>query len=134
MKSILNYISFLHRWIWCDEKVKKYVIFYVYFSRMQNVFISDVESFFRELFFSGKNWFCFNVFCQCFFKGDWWWLFNTYDFILSFFHFSMQREHSQTEVLAGYEMNAYRRRLFSNCFNSRSNDTSWTFIYKYLDL
>ena len=48
----------------------------------------------------------------------------------------MQHENSQIEILTGYEMNAYKRRLFSNInfFDSLSNNISWTFIYKYLDI
>ena len=91
-------------------------------------FISNVEN-----FFSKKSCFFFQRFLSMFFQT---WLMITVQhmwFHSFLFHSLMQHEHSQTEILTGYEMNAYRRRLFSNCFDSRSNDISWTFIYKYLD-
>ena len=50
-------------------KDKKYVTFYVYFSRMQNVFISDVESFFLEsCFFQEKTGFVSTFFVNVFSK------------------------------------------------------------------
>ena len=55
LKGILKYIVFFTSVNLMWWKDKKYVTFYVYFSRMQNVFISDVESFFRELFFFRKK-------------------------------------------------------------------------------
>ena len=92
-------------------------------------FISNVEN-----FFSKKSCFFSTLFVNVFSNviDD-----NRSTHVISFFpfHSLMQHEHSQTEILTGYEMNAYRRRLFSNSFNSRLNDTSisWTFIDKYLD-
>ena len=136
LKSILNYISFLHRWIGCDEKIKKYVTFHVYFSSMQNFFISNVESFFlRAFFFRKKTGFVSTFFVNVFSKviDD-----NRSRHMISPFHFFIlchlwcnMNTHTQTQRFTGYEMNAYRRRLFSNCFDSRSNDISWTSIYKY---
>ena len=70
-----NIFPFLHRWIWCDEVIKEYLKFYAYFTRMQKFFhFRRWEFFFQKtaVFFRKKNWFCFNVFCQCFFKSDWW--------------------------------------------------------------
>ena len=122
---------FLHRWIWCDEKIKEYVTFYAYFSRMQNVFHFKSWEFFYK-----KSCFFFQRFLSMFFQT---WLMITVQhmwFHSFLFHSLMQHEHSQTEILTRYEMNVYRRRLFSNSFDSRLNDTSisWTFIYKYLDI
>ena len=88
-KVFWNIFPFLHRWIWCDEKIKEYVTFYAYFSRMQNVFILDVESFFLEsCFFSGKKLVLFQRFLSIFFQR---WLMIAvqhiwfHPFLLSFF-------------------------------------------------
>jgi len=45
-KKIEKYFELYFFYIGEFDVMKKYVTFYVYFSRMQNVFISDVESVF----------------------------------------------------------------------------------------
>ena len=63
MKSILKYISFLHRCIWCNEKIKEYLTFYGYFTRMQNSFhFRRWKFFFKKENFSGKKQFLFERF------------------------------------------------------------------------
>ena len=37
-KVFWNIFHFCHRWIWCDEKIKEYLTFYAYFTRMQKFF------------------------------------------------------------------------------------------------
>ena len=118
-KVFWNIFPLLHRWFWCDEKIKEYVTFYAYFSRMQNVLHLKRWEFFqkRAVFFCQR-------FLSMFFQT---WLMITVQhmwFHSFLFHSLMQNEHSQTEILTGYELNAYRRRLFSNFFDSRLNDTS----------
>ena len=122
-KVFWNIFHFCHRWIWCSEKIKEYLTFYAHFNRMQNFF-----HFRRWKFFFKKQLFFVNVFSK---KGinD-----NRSVHMISSFPFFILRCNMNThrEVLTGYEMNTNRRRTFSNFFASRSNDISWTFIYKYL--
>ena len=75
-----NIFPFLHRWIWCDEKIKEYVTFYAYFSRMQNVF-----HFKRWEFFSKKSCFFSTLFVNVFSNviDD-----NRSTHVISFFPFS----------------------------------------------
>ena len=65
-KVFWNIFHFCHRWIWCDEKIKEYLTFYAYFTRMQKFFhFRRWEFFFQKtaVFFRKKA-----VFCKCFFK------------------------------------------------------------------
>ena len=90
-KVFWNIFPFLHRWIWCDEKIKEYVTFSAYFTRMQNFFyFKRLRLFFSKIsfFFSGKKLDLFNDFLSMFFQR---WLMITvqhiwfHPFLFSFF-------------------------------------------------
>ena len=65
-KVFWNIFHFCHRWIWCDEKIKEYLTFYAYFTRMQKFFHFRRWEFFfkKQLYFSGKKLFFVNVFSK----------------------------------------------------------------------
>ena len=133
-----NIFPFLHRWIWCDEVIKEYLKFYAYFTRMQKFFLfQTLRVFFSKdsCVFQEKKLVLFQRFLSMFFQK--WLMITVHNIWLHHFSFSyssMQHKHSQIQILSGQEINAYIRRLFSNCFDSRSDDISWTFIHKYLDI
>ena len=57
-KVFWNIFHFCHRWIWCGEKIKEYLTFYAYFTRIQKFFHFQRWEFFlfkKQLFFSGKK-------------------------------------------------------------------------------
>ena len=63
-KVFWNIFHFCHRWIWCDEKIKEYLTFYAYFTRMQKFFHFRRWEFFqkRALFFRKKKLVLFQSF------------------------------------------------------------------------
>ena len=94
----LNIFPFLHRWIWCDEEIKEYLKFYAYFTRMQKFFhFRHWEFFFQKtvVFFRKK------CFLSMFFQRLMITVHNIWLHHFSFFYSSMQREHSQIEILSG---------------------------------
>ena len=65
-KVFWNIFHFCHRWIWCGEKIKEYLTFYAYFTRMQKFFhFRRWEFFFQKtaVFFREKMFFV-NVFSK----------------------------------------------------------------------
>ena len=90
-KVFWNIFSFLHPWIWCDEKIQEYVTFYAYFTRMQKFFhFKRWDFIFQKIavFFSGKKLVLVQRFLSMFFQR---WLMITvqhiwfHPFLFSFF-------------------------------------------------
>ena len=70
-KVFWNVFPFLHRWIWWDEKIKEYVTFYAYFTRMQKFFhFRRWEFFFQKtaVFFRKRRLVLFQRFLVMFFS------------------------------------------------------------------
>ena len=131
LRSILKYISFftsVNLMWWRDKRI--FEILRLFHQDEKFFHFKHWEFFFkRQLCFSEKKCFLSMFFQRLMITVHNIWL---HDF--SFSYSSMQHKHSQIQILSGQEINAYIRRLFSNCFESRSDDISWTFIYKYLDI
>ena len=70
-KVFWNIFHFCHRWIWCDEKIKEYLTFYAYFTRMQKFFHFRRWEFFKKnssFFFRKKTGFVSKFFVNIFSK------------------------------------------------------------------
>ena len=69
-KVFWNIFQFCHRLIWCNEKIKEYLTFYAYCTRMQKIFHFRRWEFFQKtaLFFRKKTGFVSKFFVNVFSK------------------------------------------------------------------